>query len=506
MEKLSSAVETLGKGLQTHIDAAWTSELGWGKHTLEMGLLECDEGPYLLRGHHCAFCCTDIGILAIFMSNPDDPMSQLSRARRREEKYLIRYSTIVDIETKKVTPAETDYMAKTEAKATAATIRESQRITSVLYLRSAGKKSICKITAFESTQLSKYIVANWHSHLVHKAASIPPLISKADVELAEDFLVETVNCLALGDFVKKPRISNKLEALNELSEEVMLDLELKAVCFRSREVFVNLVLLCDACFAAKSGVLSENIKPVTLNIQVEESRVRSTSITVNRSNSISSQLESDPMSRASRDRSNSMQSGNNNSSAPGRRSSGSAASMSKPATLKEAVDSELQKRLQDIAHERLSLVRASLKSILSILVFSDCVDGRSSLFTGISPLDLTSWLNLLTSDCYLRICKCLDCVPVGGSEEEVVKDINAQIELGVNLSRPSHSNLTTSRTGLSYAGSSSPANAMSRNSVSVGESLSTPSKPGSSATGSMGAKESTSVSELLHCKRCFLFR
>ena len=88
--------DTLGKGQQLRIDNSWLSEIGWGKNTLQMGYVHSD-----LVKSHCAICCTPIGIVCISVSNPTDPTSHMSRTRKKEEKFLIRYSSIEDIEVKK---------------------------------------------------------------------------------------------------------------------------------------------------------------------------------------------------------------------------------------------------------------------------------------------------------------------------------------------------------------------------------------------------------------------
>jgi hypothetical protein len=472
---------------------------------MEAGGVVRGEGRYSIN-HHCAVCCTDAGILAIFVSCPEDQLAHMSRSRRKEEKYMIRYESIVDIDMKKV--ATSDSSAPTDRpvqKPATVSAKDSQRISTVLYLKSerSGKApTACTITAFESTQLSKYILFSWYSYTVHRAAGVGPRITTGEPEIMEDFLMETVTCLALGDFVKNPQIGSKLEALNDFADEVILDLELKAACFRSRELFMNLLLLCEACFVAKSSVLPENIKPLPLTVQIEESRVRDRSSSMQRSNS-----NAFDESRT-RDRSTSVGASNY------RRDSGVSGVGSAPTTLKEAVDSELQRRLQEVAYERLSLVRGSLKTILNILVFSECVDGRSSLIVGMAPLDLDSWLSLLTGDCYIRICKNLDCAPQGGSDDDDVKDINKQIELGVVLSRQSLVSPTVndnqgSGSSYSLSRSDSISNLASphtnpRKSYNVSESLTTPAKSGPGSTGNGKGGVSISLSKGIHHSVCDL--
>lgn len=84
MEKVGHASKTLGgRGQQSKIDNSWLSEFGWGKHTLETGYVRCG-----LLGNHCAVCCSDAVLILIMIANPDDAMSNLTRAHKKEETYV----------------------------------------------------------------------------------------------------------------------------------------------------------------------------------------------------------------------------------------------------------------------------------------------------------------------------------------------------------------------------------------------------------------------------------
>lgn len=135
MEKLNEKNKALGKGQQARIDSSWLSELGWGRHSLETGVIHCGS----LR-HNCAVSCSVSHLLVILVSDPEDLISQMSRTRRKEEKYIIPYANIIDIEVMK--------HSKSESFVFGVEWQEMRRQTIRLLLRSKNPEESSTITFF----------------------------------------------------------------------------------------------------------------------------------------------------------------------------------------------------------------------------------------------------------------------------------------------------------------------------------------------------------------------
>jgi hypothetical protein len=95
MEKLKTCHHTLaGRGLSNKVDNSWLSEYEWGKHTLQPAYVHYKDTV----NHHCTVCCNDEAIVLILIADADDPKAQFSRARQLENTYIVKYSSLDDVE------------------------------------------------------------------------------------------------------------------------------------------------------------------------------------------------------------------------------------------------------------------------------------------------------------------------------------------------------------------------------------------------------------------------
>ena len=89
------------------------------------------------------------------------------------------------------------------------------------------------------SRLHAQIMSLWHAQRLRASLCIDDKFCHSDAELAEAYYTETLASLREAELLKSP-LAEQIEILHEFSEEVVSDIELKLICFQSKELFVIL--------------------------------------------------------------------------------------------------------------------------------------------------------------------------------------------------------------------------------------------------------------------------
>lgn len=249
---------------------------------------------------------------------------------------------------------------------------------------------------------------------MRRSACLQGLIPSSDTALTDAYYFEMLACLSASKSVDE-----SIEILDEFSDEVLLDLELKDLCFRSREVFVNGHMICHRAFTQPSGLsLAVNAANSSTSVSVKKSFKNELvpsgiSFTSSAAHDVTA-FSSDPKSVGRTSRSNSKV----DIHSLGDRNAGNMS------------DSEYQIRLQAIALDRLRLIRSVLKTFSCILFCSESISSRFGILAGPAPLDLQSWMALLVPNVYARLCDKLGCAV---SPDHI--EISAEIDKSLSMAR-----------------------------------------------------------------------
>lgn len=164
-----------------------------------------------------------------------------------EARFIFNINDIIDIKIKRETGQgkelnEETLFLKSEL--------EMQRQMTRCFLRNTQLNTVevCEIETYESSQFAKHIVHHWHDNIVRKSAGLKAISSTADAALAEKYYNETMNSLEEA----KDDPDELREILEEFSSEVLLDLELKDVVFRSRQLLATLLVICRRVLSSPS--------------------------------------------------------------------------------------------------------------------------------------------------------------------------------------------------------------------------------------------------------------
>jgi len=127
--------------------------------------------------------------------------------------------------------------------------------------------AVCVIDTFDGDFIVKMIISSWRSDLIRRSAVIKPLTggSLAVVmrRTTAEYHDETVRCLKAVS-----RHDELMELLNDLSGELMNDLELKDLVFRSKEVIVHCLQIVQdllsfkAVFSLKEGSMQSSLDEI----------------------------------------------------------------------------------------------------------------------------------------------------------------------------------------------------------------------------------------------------
>jgi hypothetical protein len=96
------------------------------------------------------------------------------------------------------------------------------------------------VDTYDSDFSAKVVMMTWHTNIVRRSAGLGTLLSSEDHEVAAAFYRETVTCLQTAT-----RHTEIVDILEDFAREVLTDLELKDITFRSRELIINCLQLLE---------------------------------------------------------------------------------------------------------------------------------------------------------------------------------------------------------------------------------------------------------------------
>lgn len=92
------------------------------------------------------------------------------------------------------------------------------------------------------SRLHAQIISLWHAQRLRASLCIDDKYGHSDHELAASYYSETLASLREAELLKSP-LAEQIEILHEFAEEVVSDIELKMICFKSKELFILLFKL-----------------------------------------------------------------------------------------------------------------------------------------------------------------------------------------------------------------------------------------------------------------------
>ena len=99
------------------------------------------------------------------------------------------------------------------------------------------------------SRLHAQMMSLWHAQRLRAALCIDDQYGHTEADLAADYYRETVASLREVEKNKSP-LADQVEILHEFADEVMSDIELKMICFQSKELFIMLFKMYDSVLAA----------------------------------------------------------------------------------------------------------------------------------------------------------------------------------------------------------------------------------------------------------------
>jgi hypothetical protein len=90
------------------------------------------------------------------------------------------------------------------------------------------------VDTYDSDFSAKVVMMTWHTNIVRRSAGLGTLLNSEDHDVAAAFHQETITCLQSAT-----RHSEIVDVLEDFAREVLTDLELKDITFRSRELIIN---------------------------------------------------------------------------------------------------------------------------------------------------------------------------------------------------------------------------------------------------------------------------
>ena len=228
----------------------------WGHHTMELCHVDCplhqltpstDSStttvPKSLKVKQlesdAIILVSQDGLLFVLINDPKEAVVDMTAAFRRGIKYVIPFKAISDIrelktedqEGIKIGPIKSNGVLKPR--------------TVVIHIK--GNDAVCRIDTNGATHLAKQMLAAWYAYLVMQSSLLGNVRIGANVRLAEDYLFETIKDLnEVGDR-KRPHeemLDEKRIILDEFAAECWVDLQLKEIALRTREIMVTCCKLC----------------------------------------------------------------------------------------------------------------------------------------------------------------------------------------------------------------------------------------------------------------------
>lgn len=157
------------------------------------------------------------------------------RSMKHGKQYTLPLSSIYDIEIIDVPPVKRAYNGPTSFDELA---DPENCHTFCLVLRDEPESNVCEVRAHRNSRLHQRITLAWYTHFLRDSTDLHIVTSQYNVSM--DFYVETINA------INATSVPQELcEVLNDFANEVIMDITLKSICFKSRELFLVLFRLYD---------------------------------------------------------------------------------------------------------------------------------------------------------------------------------------------------------------------------------------------------------------------
>jgi len=358
--KHSSGVlgQARGQANSNHIDGSVQKELGWGGHSFTMGSASYET---IMEGQPCAVYVSEKALIMMSVSDGDSAFSRMTRHNRQEQNWELKINSIQDIHVIKGGDLQVREFSDEN--------KERLRQRCEVYIKNCPH--VLFIDTYDSPQFSRHLLACWHSNACARTAGLGGHITGSNPRLAREYLDEVISCYAHTHDLKE-----KIEILEEISDEVLQDLELKEAVLRHRELLVLVLASCHKALNAPSGYEEEVEAKIH---QVVRHR----------------NVDNDPSTSTSASR------GDDPNTVDVLRTS--------DAYTKVTYDVNLQHKLEQTVMNRLHFFHASLRFIFSVFFGSESVSGRSGALTEGDPLSPSAWLEFLAPDLFAMLCKRLQC-------------------------------------------------------------------------------------------------
>eukprot|EP00601_Ochromonadales_sp_CCMP2298_P019087 CAMPEP_0173298534 /NCGR_PEP_ID=MMETSP1143-20121109/16148_1 /TAXON_ID=483371 /ORGANISM="non described non described, Strain CCMP2298" /LENGTH=655 /DNA_ID=CAMNT_0014238665 /DNA_START=147 /DNA_END=2110 /DNA_ORIENTATION=- len=405
------------------VDSTIRSEFGWGSHTANAAIVTFEH----IHSHAIVYV-SEHQILVVLTGDPEMGLKYVES--RAEQKFAIDLTDITDVVIKR-DPSILDKKAKKQHKKLHKQFMDKKKQSVFIYLKS---NELVIVDTYDSDHTAKTILTSWHSNLARSSAGLGPLLGTENAPLARAFYLQSVRCLQ-----EAQRADEVLEVLEDFSREVLSDLELKDLTFKSRE----LVLVClgmvwdllnsEAQLKTERGRRSE-LLPVVGN--------RAAFARASKKDKDAKDKDASK-GRASKGAGKGAGTGTGSRHKPGhddvsppvsyRSGAPTARSVSgDPHQDRDPLGSERESHLKLVAYTRLRIVKAVYKTISSLLFSSESIPSRFTLLLGPSPLDLMEWMGLCVPDIYKAICTSLGCAdtpPEAEIEQEIQRSVQADRKL-----------------------------------------------------------------------------
>jgi hypothetical protein len=199
-----------------------------------------------------------------------------------------------------------------------------------------------------------FMLAGWKSWIIRKSCYLAPLILNSDISSTNDFYDTTLQSLMETDYSDL----EIREVLDDFSEEVLIDLPLKELCFKSRDIFSSLWRIANKSLTHK-----------LTSAEAREHKLASSTHAHTTASFASRRLGS------------------------------------------EAQNAECLAKLHAVALRRLLLFRSCIRLFCAICKNSDSIGCRYGLLRGPDPITLDAFVGLFALDAYQTINETLKCTP-----------------------------------------------------------------------------------------------
>ena len=343
-----------------NVDGSIQKEFGWGYHSFATGFVTYKS---IMQMQQCAMYVSENALIIMSSSDNDYALSRIARQNHQEQSWELSISSIQDIQIVKDRNLGMPYFDDDD--------KERLRQRCIVYIKHS--QYVLYIDTYDNPTFFRHLQECWQSSACAHAADVGCMNTNSNPHLAKEYLCETIQ-----SFANSCDIKEKTEILEEISEEVVLDLEMKDAVFRHRELLVLVLTYCYKVLNSPSGYEEE----VEAKLQHQ---FHSNDWTEGLLKSSARDGFTDDVSP----------------SADELRAS--------DAYMRVTYDKQLQQKLEQTVRLRLQFLRAALRFSFSLFFRSESVSSRANAVTEGDPLSPRAWIEVLAPDLFGLLCHKLQC-------------------------------------------------------------------------------------------------